>query len=76
MSNAPIPADLPADAIGFVTRRPDRPERLASFARNGALMGSRGQEETMDDVRADYAAKGFTLDANGFIRRASSSETV
>jgi hypothetical protein len=71
MSNAPIPANLPANALGFVATRPDRPERLASFSRTGTLMGSRGADETLANVRADYAAKGFTLDANGFIFRAA-----
>lgn len=60
---------LPADAIGFISRRKDRPERLALFAANGALSNSFAQDDTIDTLRPVFAASGLSIDAEGIVRR-------
>ena len=61
MSNAPIPADLPAEAIGFVAVRPDRPERLALFRRDGTLSNSFAQDQDAAEVAAILTGAGFRV---------------
>lgn len=68
MSTARIPADLPADAVGFIARRADRPERLALFRADGTLSNSFGRDETLDAIRA--SVPGLRIDAAGFAFRA------
>jgi hypothetical protein len=60
---------LTADAVGFISRRKDRPERLALFHANGALSSTFGMDETMDDLRAALAKAGMSVDAEGIVRR-------
>lgn len=63
------PATMPADAIGFVARRPDRPERLALFLRNGALNSTFAIDEGFDEIRAALAPQGLRLLDDGSVVR-------
>lgn len=60
---------LPADAIGFLARRKDRPERLALFAANGALSNTFGMDETIETLRPVLAQSGLSVDEAGIVRR-------
>ena len=60
---------LPADAIGFLARRKDRPERLALFAANGTLSNTFGMDETIETLRPVLAESGLVVDAAGIVRR-------
>jgi len=60
---------LPADAIGFISRRDDRPERLALFKADGSLSNTFRIDETIDTLRPALAAAGMTVDAQGIVRR-------
>jgi hypothetical protein len=71
MSNAPIPANLPADALGFVAIRPDRPERLAAFMANGALAATFSPDDTSETIAATLAARGLVLREDGSFCRAA-----
>lgn len=64
----PIPV-LPADAVGFVARRVDRPERLALFRRDGSLSNSFTQDDTLDTLRPILAGNGLTLREDGIVVR-------
>lgn len=63
------PATLPADAVGFVARRPDRPERLALFRPDGSLSNSFGQDEDLAAVAAILARSGLRLLPDGSVIR-------
>ena len=60
---------LPADAIGFIARRDDRPERLALFKVDSTLSNTFRIDETVDTLRAALADAGMTVDAAGIVRR-------
>jgi hypothetical protein len=60
---------LPADAIGFIARRDDRPERLALFKVDNTLSNTFRIDETVDTLRAALADAGMTVDAAGIVRR-------
>jgi hypothetical protein len=60
---------LPADAIGFISRRDDRPERLALFKADGSLSNTFRIDETIDTLRPALTAAGMTVDAQGIVRR-------
>ncbi len=60
---------LPADAIGFIGRRDDRPERLALFKADGSLSNTFRIDETIDTLRPALAAVGMAVDAQGIVRR-------
>jgi hypothetical protein len=60
---------LPADAIGFIARRDDRPERLALFKVDSTLSNTFRIDETVDTLRPALADAGMTVDAAGIVRR-------
>jgi hypothetical protein len=60
---------LPADAIGFISRRDDRPERLALFKADNSLSNTFRIDETIDTLRPALAAAGMIVDARGIVRR-------
>jgi hypothetical protein len=60
---------LPADAIGFIARRDDRPERLALFKVDNTLSNTFRIDETVDTLRPALAHAGMTVDAAGIVRR-------
>ena len=60
---------LPADALGFISRRDDRPERLALFKADGSLSNTFRIDETIDTLRPALAAAGMAVDAQGIVRR-------
>lgn len=67
---APVPpASLPADAVGFVARRPDRPERLALFRPDGSISNSFGRDEDLAAVAAILARSGLRLLPDGAVVR-------
>ncbi len=55
------PATLPADAIGFVARHPERPERLALWHRDGSLSNWFARDLTREAIAAILATYGFRL---------------
>ena len=59
---------LPADAIGFIARRDDRPERLALFKVDNTLSNTFRIDETVDTLRPALADAGMTVDAAGIVR--------
>ncbi len=59
---------LPADAIGFIARRDDRPERLALFKADGSLSNTFRNDVTIDELRHALAMVGMTVDAEGIVR--------
>jgi hypothetical protein len=61
---------LPADAIGFLGRRQDRPERLAFFMANGSLSATFSPDDTADSLRDMFATRGLVVDAQGIVTRA------
>ena len=63
-----IPA-LPVGAVGFISRRADRPERLALFKADGSLSNSFALDETIDTLRPVLAQHGFSVDAAGIVCR-------
>lgn len=63
-----IPA-LPADAVGFIARRADRPERLALFRADGSLSNTFGVADTLDTLRPALAASGLTVREDGVVVR-------
>lgn len=60
---------LPANAVGFVAARADRPERLALFRADGSLSNTFAIDETIDTLRPILAASGLTLLADGVVVR-------
>lgn len=60
---------LPADAIGFIGRRDDRPERLALFRADGSLSNTFRIDETIETLRPALAAAGMAVDDQGIVRR-------
>jgi hypothetical protein len=60
---------LPADAIGFIAARQDRPERLALFTAAGALSNTFSPDDTLDTLRGILARNGMDVDAAGIVRR-------
>jgi hypothetical protein len=65
---ATIPA-LPANAVGFVAARADRPERLALFRADGSLSNTFAIDDTLDTLRPVLAASGLTLREDGVVVR-------
>ena len=63
------PATMPADAVGFVAIRPDRPERLALFRPDGTLSNSFGQDEGHTEIAAILAPAGYRLLEDGSVVR-------
>lgn len=62
------PANLPADAVGFIAVRPDRPERLALFTRQGVRSNSFAQGETLETLAPVLARFNVVVDtATGFV---------
>jgi hypothetical protein len=59
---------LPADAIGFIACRDDRPERLALFKADGSLSNTFRNDVTIDELRHALAQIGMTVDAEGIVR--------
>lgn len=72
MNTKPIstPA-LPADAIGFIGSRRDRPERLALFRADGLLSNTFAIDETIETLRAALLAAGLVVDGVGIVRRST-----
>jgi hypothetical protein len=60
---------LPADAVGFIARRQDRPDRLALFNADGGLSNTFGVGDTLDGLRGLFVQSGMTVDAAGIVRR-------
>lgn len=63
------PATLPADAVGFVSRRKDKPERLAIFRPDGALNTTYSPDDTLDSLDALLRPHGYSVDGEGIVRR-------
>lgn len=72
MNTQPIftPA-LPADAIGFIGSRRDRPERLALFRADGSLSNTFAIDETIETLRPALLAAGLVVDGVGIVRRST-----
>lgn len=72
MNTQPIstPA-LPADAIGFIGSRRDRPERLALFRADGSLSNTFAIDETIETLRPALLAAGLLVDGVGIVRRST-----
>jgi len=72
LSPKPIttPANIPADVVGFLSRRAARPERLAMFMPNGDLSNTFGIDDTAETLAPMLVEWGFVLDAAGLLRRA------
>lgn len=69
MNTKPISIpDLPADALGFVSSRQDRPERLALFDANGAVSETFAIDQDMDDVAELLLKAGLIMDEHGIVR--------
>lgn len=62
------PAVLPADAVGFVSRRKDKPERLAIFRPDGALNSTFSPDDTLETLDAMLRPSGYSVDAEGIVR--------
>lgn len=60
---------LPANAVGFIGRRVDRPERLALFHANGTLSNTFGIEETEETIGEQLRAHGMRLIEGGVVVR-------
>lgn len=60
---------LPADAIGFIARRKDRPERPALFLADGRLNSTFSPDDTMQSLDALLRPSGYSVDAEGIVRR-------
>jgi hypothetical protein len=60
---------LHAEAVGFIGRRADRPERLALFRADGSLSNTFAADDTLDTLRPVLAASGLTLRADGVVVR-------
>lgn len=58
-----------ARVVGYIARRPDRPERLALFHADGRLSNSYASDMTFDAVRWAVLAAGLEVDRNGIVRR-------
>lgn len=69
MSNPLTRPTLPADAVGFIAPRKDRPERLALFTAAGAPSNTFSPDDTLDTLRPLLARNGMDVDANGIVRR-------
>jgi hypothetical protein len=59
---------LPADAIGFISRRDDRPERLALFDAKGKLSNTFAFDQDMADVAEILLKAGLIMDDAGIVR--------
>lgn len=74
MTKITPPANLPADAIGFVAVRQDRPERIAFYYANGILSTSFARDETMTEIREKFSnfrdelGRSYVMDDAGFVR--------
>jgi hypothetical protein len=69
MSKPQTRPPLPADAVGFIGRRKDRPERMALFLADGTLSNTFSPDDTLATVRAMLAPAGMTADDAGIVRR-------
>lgn len=67
MTKTTPPANLPADAVGFVRVRQDRPERLAFYRADGSLNTTFAVDQTMADVVEILTGAGYVVDADGFV---------
>lgn len=68
----PVPMyrpDLLSDAVGFVGRRVDRPERLALFRADGTISNTFGIEDTFETLRPVFTQHGMTLRDDGIVVR-------
>jgi hypothetical protein len=63
------PAVLPADAVGFIRRRADKPERPALFLADGRLNTTYSPGDTVESLDALLRPHGFSVDAEGIVRR-------
>ena len=63
------PAALPADAVGFVSRRDDKPERPALFLADGRLNTTYSPGDTLETLDAMLRPAGYSVDAEGIVRR-------
>ena len=59
---------LPADAIGFIGHRDDRPERLALFDAKGKLSNTFAFDQDMADVAEVLLKAGLIMDEKGIVR--------
>ena len=69
ITRAPGPVNLPADAVGFVRLRVDRPERLAFYRADGSLNTTFALDQSFEDVRVVLADGGYRIDARGIVRK-------
>lgn len=63
------PATLPADAVGFVSRRQDKPERPALFLADGRLNTTYSPGDTFESLDALLRPHGYSVDGEGIVRR-------
>ncbi len=64
-----IPADLPAEAFGFVAVRPDRSERRALYTREGVIQATFAQDATDAEIAATLAAAGYRMEGAHVVPR-------
>lgn len=57
-----VPANLPADALGFIVTRPDRQERRAMYGRDGMLQASFAMDASDADIQASLAPAGYRME--------------
>jgi hypothetical protein len=68
----PIPMTrpaLPADAAGYLSRRVDRPERLALFRADGTISNTFAISDTFETIRPVIAQHGMTQREDGIVVR-------
>lgn len=68
-TKADTPASLRPDAVGFVVRRPDRPERFGLYRADGTLSNSFAADETLADVATHLARHGLEMHSDGSVTR-------
>ncbi len=63
------PHNLPASAWGFIAYRPDRPDHVALYRRDGTVAMTAGIDATLQDMASDINGAGFGLcaDLAGFV---------
>ena len=57
----------PPRAIGFITVRKDRPERLAFYLADGSLNTTFAFDHTLADARVRLHDAGYDVDGAGFV---------
>jgi hypothetical protein len=58
---------VPNGAVGFITVRPDQPERLALYRPGGELSNTFAADETLETLGASFARHALRIDAAGLV---------